>query len=288
MQSRLRTYTFALLASLSTSACTTTRSQAAEYVQAGTEAVRQLTQAQYDTALALGGDPDVLQPLEATFQQAAADNRARLAALAKQMEEQQLKLTSLVTSLSSALSVASNPAGIAAGLLERFRGTERKARDLEVATSKTASTQQSQQNALAHVEARVDTSVNDATQSAQKLREEVSERLKTESAALRSEFSKLSDDTLFKLSQLTESTVDKLTRLSDNEAELRAEIARAAQLSKEQAEELDGLGTTELLTILAAAASAAAAGGALGKTGRSRAQSEVDKLKVDVGLIKKQ
>lgn len=281
----------AIVMPLLTLSCTTTREQALEYVQAGTDSVDRLTQSQYDAALALGGDPDVLVARESKFQEQVANQRARYAELEKEFEAQKQKLTNLITSLSSALLAGSNPASIAAAFVSRFSAIEERATALETTDITTSARIEASESAQERNAGQVE-SVSDKLASLDRkssqsdgLIERLREKAEASAAQVQVNAEKLdaiSDRTLQKLATLPANTIQDLEQLRSDRDRLLDEVARAASLTADERRELEGLSTEELLGLITAAIGAAAAGGVLGKTGRSRAQADVDSLRGEV------
>lgn len=109
---------------------------------------------------------------------------------------------------------------------------------------------------------------------------------KTELEAAKAKLATFDADTRDKLRKLTEDQIREIAELKNDRAKFDQkleEVLKNAKLTPEQIkdflEQTKGMSTQEIVAILAAAAGAAGVGGALGRTGKSRAQPDIDALK---------
>jgi archaellum component FlaC len=104
---------------------------------------------------------------------------------------------------------------------------------------------------------------------------------------------RLDRETVAKLSSVNAQTLRELERLKGDGLAFREKLAGDLQLTREAMDAMKGLTTEEILALVAGTLSAAAAGGALGKTGKSRGSSEIEKIKdrldaitTDIAMVK--
>ncbi|MEE8106106.1 MAG: hypothetical protein V3T86_11285 [Planctomycetota bacterium] len=112
---------------------------------------------------------------------------------------------------------------------------------------------------------------NKASETATAMEKSVAEKLAT-----------LSDSTRDKFASITATQLEKLTELKGDRAKFDLQLLKIG-LKASEVDDLKGMSTTEIMALLAAAG----AGGALGKTGKSRAQVDVDALKEKLAAMNK-
>lgn len=96
----------------------------------------------------------------------------------------------------------------------------------------------------------------------------------------------LSKETRDKFASATQETFNELTALRTDDAKFRSVLQERLQLTNAEMEGLKGMSTEQILAMLAAAGGATMAGGALGKTGKSRGQADIDALKDELSELK--
>jgi len=90
-----------------------------------------------------------------------------------------------------------------------------------------------------------------------------------------------------KLAGIDNEAVRLLEQARGNRAEFDRILAERAKLTEAEIAQLRGLTTEDVLALIFAAGGATLAGGALGKTGKSRAQAEIDALRIEIGAIQR-
>ena len=96
----------------------------------------------------------------------------------------------------------------------------------------------------------------------------------------------LSKETREKFADVSEETFDKLTALREDDEEFRRVLKQELQLSDAEMAALKDMTPDQILALLAAAGVAAVGGGALGKTGKSRGQADIDAMKDELSELK--
>ena len=132
---------------------------------------------------------------------------------------------------------------------------------------------------------------DDAATYADKVKTETERKLVDKIAAMKSEMraatearlAQLDKETLLKFAGIEKEHLVELEKLKGDDKAFRAMLQQKAKLTEAEMEALKGFSTDELMAMLLAASGAAAAGGALGKTGRSRAQSQIDAIHARLG-----
>lgn len=101
--------------------------------------------------------------------------------------------------------------------------------------------------------------------------------------AIDARLAQLSEETRLKFSNVRADRLVELEKLKGDDKAFREMLQTEAKLTNAEMDALKGYSTQELMALLLAAGGATAAGGALGKTGRSRAQPQIDSINARLG-----
>ncbi len=88
-----------------------------------------------------------------------------------------------------------------------------------------------------------------------------------------------------KMASADSATIARLDALKGDEAAFREKLEADLKLTPDQLKQLDGMTTEQIMGLIASAIAAAGLGGAFGKTGKSRGQADIEKLKDAVNDI---
>ena len=97
---------------------------------------------------------------------------------------------------------------------------------------------------------------------------------------------RLSEDTRDKFASVTQDTLDRLSALRTDDAEFRRVLKEEVKLTPAEMAALKDMTPEQIMALLLSAGGAAVAGGALGKTGKSRGQADLDDLKEKLSELK--
>jgi hypothetical protein len=224
----------------------------------------------------IAGDTTVIDPYEAGHDQATAQAMREIDAIRQRLLAQEKALNEFLNTAIDAAGAAVPGGGIGANVAKNLLNRFKMVNDVAATAANDATAAKTDAAGATNRIANLDSQIKSTNQQLDDTRKA---------------FAKLDTDTQSKLGEISKDQLARLESLRNDRAkfeeEFRKELSElgltTAQI-KGLEEKTKGLSTEQIIGLLVAAG----AGGALGKTGKSRAQPEIEKLKDKIGEIDKQ